>query len=404
MNENTTVAPDATDAGNGKTRITAKDPALKLARKRLSVLQLAEALGNVSEACRRGDMDRSSFYEYKRRFQTHGIEGLKDMPPIHKTHPQTTPPEVVQQVLDLSLANPTRGCVWLSDMLKLRGVNVSSPTIQDILAKNGMGKRYERLLKLEARAAQEALELTPEQVALIEKNNPCFRERHVESSRPGELLSQDTFYVGRLKGVGRVYLHVVVDTYGSYAFGFLHTSKQPEAAAAVVHNDVLPFYQERQIAVTTILTDNGREYCGTDRHPYELYLQLNDIEHRTTRVRRPQTNGFVERFNRTVLDEFFRLAFRTTFYESVEQLQPDLDAWLLYYNTERPHHGYRNMGKRPMDTVEQYLQERLAQAQAASAVGLSTAAEAGQQRPAMTQHNAAQPTPATEPAPAASGS
>jgi hypothetical protein len=146
-----------------------KDPALKLAHKRLLVLQLAEALGNVSEACRRGDMDRSSFYEYKRRFQTHGIEGLKDMPPIHKTHPQTTPPEVVQQVLDLSLANPKRGCVWLSDMLKLRGVNVSSPTIQDILAKHGMGKRYERLLKLEERAAQEALELTPEQVALIEK-------------------------------------------------------------------------------------------------------------------------------------------------------------------------------------------------------------------------------------------
>ena len=111
MNENTTVAADATAAGTGKTRITAKDPALKLAHKRLTVLQLAEALGNVSEACRRGDMDRSSFYEYKRRFQTHGIEGLKDMPPIHKTHPQTTPPEVVQQVLDLSLANPTRGCV-----------------------------------------------------------------------------------------------------------------------------------------------------------------------------------------------------------------------------------------------------------------------------------------------------
>lgn len=355
-----TTAAVANDAAtpNGKTRITTKDPALKLAHKRLTVLQLAESLGNVSEACRRGGLDRTSFYEYKRRFQTHGIEGLKDMPPIHKSHPQTTPPEVVEKVLALSMTNPTRGCVWLSDKLKLEGISVSSPTVQDILIKNGMGKRYDRLLKLEDQAAQEALELTPEQVALIEKNNPCFRERHVESSRPGELLSQDTFYVGRLKGVGRVYLHVVVDTFGSYAFGFLHTSKQPEAAVAVVHNEVLPFYQERDIDVAAILTDNGREFCGTDRHPYELYLQLNDIEHRTTRVRRPQTNGFVERFNRTVLDEFFRTAFRTKFYEAVAELQVDLDQWLVYYNTERPHHGYRNMGKRPIDTVEQYLKAR----------------------------------------------
>jgi transposase InsO family protein len=246
----------------------------------------------------------------------------------------------------------------LSDKLKLEGISVSSPTVQDILIKQGLGKRYERLLKLEEQAAQAALMLTPEQVALIEKNNPCFRERHIESSRPGELLSQDTFYVGRLKGVGRVYLHVVVDTYSSYAFGFLHTSKQPEAAVAVVHNEVLPFYQAHNLAVAAILTDNGHEFCGSDHHPYEVYLQLNDIEHRTTRVRRPQTNGFVERFNRTVLDEFLRTAFRTKFYERVEELQVDLDQWLGYYNTERPHQGYRNMGRRPIDTVEQYLKDR----------------------------------------------
>jgi len=118
----------------------------------------------------------------------------------------------------------------------------------------------------------------------------------------------------------------------------------------------LPFYRERALAVSAVLTDNGREFCGTDAHPFELYLQLNDIEHRTTRVRRPQTNGFVERFNRTVLDEFFRLAFRTTLYESVASLQADLDTWLHYYNYERPHQGYRNRGKRPIDTVNNYLQ------------------------------------------------
>jgi transposase InsO family protein len=147
----------------------------------------------------------------------------------------------------------------------------------------------------------------------------------------------------------------VIDTYGSFAFGFLHTTKQPEAAVAVVHNEVLPFYVEHSITVKAILTDNGREYCGTDAHPYELYLALNDIEHRRTQVRRPQTNGFIERFNRTVLDEFFRVVFWQRLYESLESLQTDLDNWLHEYNYERPHLGYRNQGRRPWETIELYL-------------------------------------------------
>lgn len=146
----------------------------------------------------------------------------------------------------------------------------------------------------------------------------------------------------------------IVDTYGSYAFGFLHTGKLPECAVAVLNNDVLPFHRCKGMAVSAVLTDNGREFCGTDTHPYDLYLALNDIEHRHTKVRRPQTNGFVERF-KTVRDEFFRVAFRQKFYERLEDLQADLDDWFRHYNTERPHRGYRNMGKRPMDTIQDYL-------------------------------------------------
>ncbi len=333
------------------------DAELRVAHQKLSVLQLAESLRNVSEACRQRGVSRTQFYEYKRRFQTHGIEGLKDLPPIPKSNPLTTPPEQVERILTLSLDHPTWGCNKLCDSLALEGIKISYPTIQNILNKHEMGTRYERLLKLEERSLSHQIELTPQQVTWIEKANPCFRERHIESSRPGEVLSQDTFYVGVLKGVGRVYLHAVVDTFGSYAFGFLHTTKQPEAAVAVVHNDVLPFYQGKGLPVDAILTDNGREFCGKDTHPYELYLELNDIEHRKTQVRRPQTNGFVERFNRTVLDEFFRIAFRMKMYESVEALQVDLDAWLVHYNTERPHQGYRNQGRRPMETIELFLSQ-----------------------------------------------
>jgi len=264
----------------------------------------------------------------------------------------------VERLLALSLDHPAWGCVRLSAMLKLEGVSVSSPTVQNILIKHGLGSRYERLLRLEEQVAGAPIELSPEQVALIEKANPAFAERHVESSRPGELLCQDLFYVGELKGVGKVYLDAVVDTYGSYAFGFLHTNKLPEAAVAVLHNDALPFYEDRGIAVDAVLTDNGREYCGTPAHPYELYLALSDIEHRKTRVKHPWTNGFVERFHRTARDECFRTAFRTRFYESVDALQADFDAWLRHYNEERPHLGYRNHGRRPLDTVNEHLSLR----------------------------------------------
>lgn len=156
----------------------------KVARQRLSVLQLAEALGNVSVACRQRGMTRTQFYDYKRRFELQGLEGLKDLPPIHKSHPQTTPPEVVEQILALSLAHPAWGCVRLSERLKLDGVSVSSPTIQNILIKHGMAAKFDRLLKLQEQAAVEPIELSPEQIVQLEKVNPCYRERHVESSRP----------------------------------------------------------------------------------------------------------------------------------------------------------------------------------------------------------------------------
>ena len=346
----------AVAAAEPRVRLVAKDPAEKLARRRLSILRLAEALGSVSAACRRAGMDRTSFYEWKRRFQTQGLEGLKDLPPVHRTHPMTTPPEVVEKVVAMSGVNPAWGCTRLSDHLALAGVAISSPTVQKILIEHGMGTRYERLLKLEERLAAEPIELSAEQIRLIEKANPCFRERHVESSRPGELLAQDTFHVGTFKGIGKVYLQAVVDTYGSYAFAFLHTTKRPECAVAILHNEVIPFYEDRGLAIGAVLTDNGREFCGTETHPFELYLALNDIEHRKTRVRRPQTNGFVDRFNRTLLDEFFRTALRENPVESLDRLQARLDPWLQHYNTERPHRGYRNMGKRPIETINQALQ------------------------------------------------
>lgn len=325
----------------------------KLAQNRLTLLQLAERLGNVSKACRMHDVSRSQFYEYKRAFQEYGLEGLIDKPPIPGSHPNELPEETRNRIIELSLKHPTFGQQRIADQLAQEGIVVCAGSVRNVWMREDIQTRYKRLLRLEEKSAVEGFELTEEQIRLLEKANPCIRERHVESQYPGQLLCQDTFYVGRLKGVGRVYLQAVVDTYGSYAFGKLYVTKRQETAADILYDRVLPFYREQGLPIEAILTDNGTEYRGRPMiHLYEIFLELSDIEHRYTKVAHPRTNGFVERFHRTVLDEFFRTAFRKKFYESVEALQVDLDVWLVYYNYERPHRGYRNMGRRPIETVE----------------------------------------------------
>lgn len=327
----------------------------RVAQRRRSVLELAKVLGNVSEACRQGGMTRTQFYDYKRRFELYGLEGLKDLPPVHKTHPQTTAPEVVERILALSLGHPTWGCVRLSEHLKLDGISVSSSTIQSILIKQEMGTQFDRLLTLEALAASEHIELSVEQLAAMEAANPCFRERHVESAAPGQLLAQDTFIVGHFERVGKVFLHAVVDTYCSYAFGVLDPGKAPWAAVEVLQNHVLPFYRERCLAVAKILTDNGREFWGAGAHPYRHYLACNDIGHARTKGKHPSTNGFIERFRRNVKREFVETDWCKTDYNWIEDLQEDFDRWLVHYNTKRTHYGYRNLGQPPLDIINTYV-------------------------------------------------
>ena len=152
----------------------------KVARQRLSLLQLAEALGNVSEACRRRGISRTQFYEYKRRFEAHGLEGLKDLPPVHKSHPLTTPPQVEDRIIALSWEHPSWGCARLSNRLKHQGTSISSPTVQRILIKHGLGTLYHRWLRLKERQATEPIEFTEEQSAFLEKQSPAFKARQIE--------------------------------------------------------------------------------------------------------------------------------------------------------------------------------------------------------------------------------
>jgi len=159
-----------------------------------------------------------------------------------------------------------------------------------------------------------------------------------ESECPGYCGAQDTFYVGTLKGVGRIYQQTFIDTYAKVAFAKLYDRKTPITAADLLNDRVVPFYDEHDIRLSRVLTDRGTEFCGSpERHEYELYLAVEDIDHSRTKTRSPQTNGICERFHRTVLDEFYRVAFRKKIYRTIEELQADLDEWIGEYNPALQH-------------------------------------------------------------------
>jgi transposase InsO family protein len=326
-------------------------------RRKLSLLQLAQELQNVSKACRIMGYHRDTFYEVRRAFQVGGVAALVEQRRGPRgPHPNRVSEEVETQILAYALEHPTHGAQRAANELRLQGVQVGVSGVRGVWARHDLDTRLKRLLRLERTAQDTTVLLSDEQLRLLERHSVEFRCRHVEASRPGELLNQDTFFWGTLKGVGKVYVQVVVDVFCSLAFATVYTSKMPVTACDLLHARVLPFYEALSVPVGAILTDNGREFCGTEAsHPYELLLAMEGIEHRTTRVRTPRTNGFVERMNRTLLDECFRVAGRTTWYVSIEEIQRDLDQFLEYYNLRRSHQGYRLAGRTPAQALQEAL-------------------------------------------------
>jgi transposase InsO family protein len=210
------------------------------------------------------------------------------------------------------------------------------------------------LRELEEKMAKESLILTESQIHALEKKKQDDEAcGEIETAHPGYLGSQDTFYVGTLKGVGRIYQQTFIDTYAKVGFAKLYTTKTPITAADLLNDRVLPFYEEHQLPLLRILTDRGTEYCGkAETHDYQLYLAINDIDHTKTKARSPQTNGICERFHKTILQEFYQVTFRKKIYRDIETLQVDLDQWIDKYNYERTHQGKMCCGRTPMETLE----------------------------------------------------
>jgi len=324
----------------------------KIIKNKVGLLNLAEELQNISKACKVMGFSRETFYRYKRAVDEGGVESLMEKTRRKPNLKNRVDDETENTVLVYAIDYPAHGQFRASNELRKRGIFISSSGVRSIWLRHDLETFKKRLKALEKKSAEEGLVLTESQLAALERKKEDDIECGViETAHPGYLGSQDTFYVGNLKGVGRIYQQTFVDTYSKVAFCKLYTTKTPITAAELLNERVLPFFESQSVAILRMLTDRGTEFCGkAEQHDYELYLAINDIDHTKTKAHHPQTNGICERFHKTILNEFYQITFRKKIYTTLDELQKDLDDWLVHYNNERTHQGKMCCGRTPMDT------------------------------------------------------
>ena len=327
----------------------------KVQAQRLHVFRRAEELGNVSAACREAGISRARFYELRKRYERYGVDGLH--PRRSKARPGR-PPAVAahteRAVIALALAWPTWGPNRLAVQLARQGVEIAPSTVYRTLRRVGLRTRRERLGILEHHSARRAGLLTERTRRQLHKARRA--ERHVEASRPGELVCIDCFYVGKLKGVGKVWQITACDAATSYGLARVFVLAQPTAQAAerFLRRVLVPHFREAGWPIERVLTDRGGEFKGAfDQACHDL-----GIRHTRTQPRHAWTNGFVERLQGTILHEHWRVEFRRRYFTRLPQLQRSLDGFLHFYNHERPHHGYRTRGRTPAEILLGATEER----------------------------------------------
>ena len=309
---------------------------------RLLALQRAKELGNVSATCRELGISRSLFYRWRGRYLQYGREGLH---PRHRQarrgRPHGLSLQEEQAILAMAFSHPTRGPAFYAPQLAQQGYELSASTIYRHLRRVGLGTRQQRLLVLERHSAQQAGLLTERTHRALQRARR--QRRHVQASEPGELVCLDTFYLGRLKGVGKVWQITACDAACSYAAARIIPANTAEHAVCFLVEVLLPLYEAAGWPLQRLLTDRGSEFRGD----FDVACDDLQIRHTRTKPRHAWTNGFVERLQGTILHEHWRVAFRRRYFTDRHQLQRSLQHFLHFYNHQRPHQGYRTRGRTP---------------------------------------------------------
>jgi transposase InsO family protein len=320
---------------------------------KLNVPEISKILKDVNKISSQQGLDECK--EYVEKYGLQSIENLR--PALPKINRCKIRRQLEEVVIQLSERYPVWGSTRLAKELKTMNINISSTSVSNILVKYQMGTKYERYLKLRTKYAENPACFSPEQLLLLREFDTRFREPEARGERPGELLVQDTIYIGYFKNSGEVFMQTVIDTYSNYAFGFFHVNIKPDFAVCILHNEVIPFFKKIQFPVKAIRTDNGHEYCGKENHHFELYLKLNNINHYKNKTEKNR-HSIICQFIEIATMEFFNKNDNPRDFENLENIQNKYTQWLSYYNNQQPCPDYGATGKTPYLSIIEYPTSR----------------------------------------------
>jgi len=326
-------------------------PAEIIYQRRLAVLEYAARVGNVAEACRAFGISRTRYYEWKGVADRYGLDAL--MPKARRTPqmPGATPTHVVEELLTLAVLEPTIGCRQYADRLGDRGFAIAKSTVQKILVTHGLGRRSQRLGRAAAITAATTGLLT-EAARGDEPFGFCLA-----TGGPGELVCIDSFYVGKLKGVGKVYQLTAIDVFTRWAVVAIVLGPVKHTHTMRFIDQVLRTYRRHGVRVRAILSDNGPEYVASD---FRAHLVAKALRHERIPARSPNHNAVCERFHGTILQECWRPAFHRRHFTSIRQLQGEAHSWLITYHHRRRNHGDYMRGRTPHQILDNHKKTKAA--------------------------------------------
>ena len=320
-------------------------------QRRIAVLDHAARVGNVAEACRVFGISRTRYYEWKNVADRYGLAALMPKERRAPQMPEATPTHVLEALLTLAVLEPTIGCRQYADRLGDQGFSIAKSTVQKHLVTHGLGRRSQRL----ARAAAITAATTGLVTEAARKDEPfgfCLA-----TGGPGELVCVDSFYIGKLKGVGKVYQLSAIDVFTRLAFVALVTGTPDATISMRFLERLLRHYRRHGIKVRAVLSDNGPEYNAS---AFSASVVAKGLTHVRIPARSPNHNAVVERFHGTILQECWRPAFHRRHFTSVRQLQAEADAWLITYNRRRRNHGDYMAGRTPQEILDNHKRTKAA--------------------------------------------